>query len=357
MAEAEAGGASPVRVRADQAKEQLSKAAEISRENLRKASQVFQEKAPEVKEQVLETLRNLEEHEAFRLRHPDHVEKFGNAIEDVGVQLEDFRSQFDEMPTAAMASVGFLALMLVKGVDSVIETLVCELLHGRSVIARLSLVGAVVPGYVAAWHYERAVLRASDGDPYSMSQLGRNARRLPPVCWAMSAVSATVTLKAASEVGPDIIKRFQLMRRRIFFIPAAIFYLSKTRRREQAHRLLEVLTDLLPQHMGHTLRIMLSKLFGVLSVVATHLKPFVQAGAAKLEETLKLKPGMLVSKADTAEDANDAPLFKGAAGATADHLAQAQAQAERDAAQALKGRLSSGSVDVINLRPPDEDRN
>jgi len=340
----------------DHAKQQLSKAAEISRANLRKASQVFNEKAPEVKEQVIQALRDLEEHESFKLRHPDSVEKFGNTIEDVGYAFEDFRREYDEMPISAVASVGFLGLMLVKSLDSVIETMVCELLHGRSFIARLSLIGAVVPGYIAAWHFERAVLKASDGDPYAISQFGRNARRIPPAFWAMSAISATVTFKAASEVAPDVIKRFQLMRRRVFFIPAAIIYLSKTHRREQAARLLNALTDFLPQHMGHALRIVIKNIFGVLSFLSIRLKPLIQPGLARLEKSLKLRPGMLAGKSSVVHDANDAPLFKGAAGATADHLAQAQAQAERDAEHALRGRVSS-AVDSINLRPPDDERN
>lgn len=179
-------------------------------------------------------LNDLQHSEAFRLRQPEEVQSFEawfSAIRRI-YALDSLLQEFKAMPGPVVFALGFLSLRAIAALGDLTETLMTELLYGRSFMSRAAALGASMPGCLAAWHFRTLFLQELQALPHEAAQcrsqvdvailrfarLLRVARCLPPAFWLSVAMSGAMAMQVARDVSKQSVRMVLKSRLRTLLI-------------------------------------------------------------------------------------------------------------------------------------------
>jgi len=202
-----------------------------------------------------------------------------------------------------------LALRLVAALNAVGDAAISELLHGRTALSQFCLLAAVLPGWLAVYHYRKPLLqdlyppRPSDQRQGGSQEPGaapagestlvariqaaavftRNARRMPRAFWLATSVSAAVALQVAKEVSSRAIRGVLRTRLRLLLGLALVYGFAKGGGKERAVEALAHISDTLSPAAETALATAWYQLQVASRLACRELLAKLQAGFARLE--------------------------------------------------------------------------
>lgn len=194
--------------------------------------------------QALEQLRKdapayqVQLREACRLRAADEV-----AVVQPRTEMSHVMLELCKLPQPAAGALAILAMRAAAMAISLADLMVSQLFGGPSHFAQLAL---AAPGCILGLHYGRQLVNESGRDvsQWDGSHMLQNMQRLPPAFYAGAAVSGTVAIKAVSDIGAVMIRRF--FRLKMLCSLATLYWLVKLQGIERVAKFLEVAKQRLP---------------------------------------------------------------------------------------------------------------
>jgi hypothetical protein len=181
-------------------------------------------------------LEELKQSEALQLRRLEDLPSFADYASRCADQLDQLASELRRMPRSAVFAATILALRLIAAVNAIGDAAIDEMLHGRTLLSKVGLMSATMPGCLAVYHYRHALLAdlprssseagESSGALLSLQKvevLARNSRRMPPAFWLSIAISGSVALQVAKKISSRAIRGVLRFRMKLLLSLAALY--------------------------------------------------------------------------------------------------------------------------------------
>jgi hypothetical protein len=137
-----------------------------------------------------------------------------------GLVTPQLLTQLRCLPKHALVVGMIVALRLISTFNAVSDACIDELLHGRTMISKVCLATAVLPGWLTLHYFRHDLLEESmvtSLDGRHEAQLIRNLRRMPPVFWFTTWTSSAVTLHVVKRLSVHIVQSILRLRWRVAF--------------------------------------------------------------------------------------------------------------------------------------------
>lgn len=219
-------------------------------------------------DKTCDAMEKLKESEALQLRRLEDLPSFADYVARLGNQLDALLQELRCMPRPAVATAVLLLLRLLSMLNGIVDAAIYELLHGRTVLSKLGLLSALVPGWLAIYHYRCAILQDlhvwPERTPEATSstlmklqwhtQLARNLRRMPPAFWLATCMSGTVGLQITKEVCSRTIQGVLRLRLRLLLIIGAIYGAASCGVQDRFAIMVSALVGKLPPNVAEGLK-------------------------------------------------------------------------------------------------------
>jgi len=239
----------------------------LARRGMAEFLRLARELGPVMQEYGNRALGVLKHSEALQLRRLDDQPSFTASLSSIfGGSLDALMAELRLMPSPAVAAAVVVALRSMATLSAVGDSVVYELLHGRSFVSRVVLTTTAAPGMILLCHYRSALLEGvllpwtagGVGDPQAgrpqwHAQLARNLRRMPPVFWLATSASGAIWLQVVKESSMFVVYRVLRMRLRLLLAITAMYVAAMHGGKERAAGAVSGCVERLPPDVARAL--------------------------------------------------------------------------------------------------------